>query len=83
MSLFFVDMQVGDLLTQDAEGVEFPDASTAKRRCAEGLMDMAKRLVTANATQTVTATLRDGAGAVLAVQTLSLTCSLRCTAPAS
>lgn len=79
MSPFFIDMQLGDLLAEDTEGVEFPDASTAKSRCKEGLIDMARRLVTANATQNVTATLRDDAGAVIAVQTLSVTCSLRCT----
>jgi hypothetical protein len=48
MPVFFVDICLNNSLIEDEEGIEFPSIPTAEAHCIAGLLDVAKRLVTAS-----------------------------------
>ena len=77
MPIFFVDISLGNALTEDAEGIEFADVEAAEAHCIAGLVELAQSLVSASTLQSITATLRDAARNLILERTLTLTCEVR------
>jgi hypothetical protein len=77
MPVFHVDISVGDSLFEDLEGIELADLQAAEAYCIAGLIEVAKSLVTADARQRITTTLRDKARTLLLERTMTITCELR------
>ena len=77
MPIFFVDISLGNALTEDPEGIEFADVEAAEAHCIAGLVELAQSLVSASTLQSITATLRDAARNLILERTLTLTCDLR------
>jgi hypothetical protein len=76
MPTFFIDLQAGDVVGEDVEGLEAADLDAVRQQAVQGMVDLAREQLPSEGELQFTATVRDSTGAIAFKTTLKVTSQL-------